>query len=442
MFSLESRLRRRLLVGVLLVSLVLGVTVRMAVHQQQSKLLNYQLEQVARALILSDLQGTAQTWDSDPALHLDVQIWDAQGLLLYRSSELINVALNMPPGLSAARSGSQSDAVKLKVFTLSNGQRTVQVMHAQELRNELYLDAELAVLIPAMLVMLVGALLVSMTIRKELEPIRELDAELNRRDASSLQPVALSHAPTELASVVSTLNRLLLQLETSLQAHKRFIANAAHELRTPITALSLEVENLLRGQDQPQMLATAARLKLGTQRTQHLLQQMLTLARLEARIQSRHSLPVDLQSLAQRSMVDLSALASRRGIEFELDASGPAVVQGDPDDLRLLLDNLLGNALKFSPPDSIVQLSLSPQGQGVTLTLRDHGPGIAPELRQRILLPFVRVDAAIEGAGLGLSIVQEVVLNQGATLSLESPAEGPGLLVRIEFLGGISQVPQ
>lgn len=438
MFSLESRLRRRLLVGVLLVSLVLGVTVRMAVHQQQSKLLNYQLEQVARALILSDLQGTVQTWDTDPALHLDVQIWDAQGKLLYRSSELINVALNMPPGLSAARSGSQSDAVKLKVFTLSNGQRTVQVMHAQELRNELYLDAELAVLIPAMLVMLVGALLVSMTIRKELEPIRELDAELNRRDADSLQPLALQHAPSELASVVSTLNRLLLQLETSLQAHKRFIANAAHELRTPITALSLEVDNLLRDQDQSQMLATAARLKLGTQRAQHLLQQMLTLARLEARTPQKPRVTVDLQILAQQSMVDLSALASHRGIEFDLEAPGPAVVQGDPDDLRLLLDNLLGNALKFSPPDSSVKLSLSQEGHNVTLTLRDYGPGIAPELRERILLPFVRVDASIEGAGLGLSIVQEVVLNQGATLSLESPAEGPGLLVRIDFLGGIS----
>ena len=436
MFSLESRLRRRLLVGVLLVSLVLGVTVRMAVHQQQSKLLNYQLEQVARALILSDLQGTVQTWDTDPALHLDVQIWDAQGILLYRSSDLINVALNIPPGLSAARSGSQSDAVKLKVFTLSNGQRTVQVMHAQDLRNELYLDAELAVLIPAMLVMLVGALLVGMTLRKELEPIRELDAELKRRDADSLQPVALQHAPAELANVVSTLNRLLLQLETSLQAHKRFIANAAHELRTPITALNLEVDNLLRAQDQPQMRATAARLKVGTQRTQHVLQQMLTLARLEARTQPRPRVTVDLQALAQQSMVDLSALASHRGVEFELDAAGPATVQGDPDDLRLLLDNLLGNALKFSPPNSIVKLSLSSWEQGVTLVLRDHGPGIAPELRQRILLPFVRVNAAIEGAGLGLSIVQEVVLNQGATLSLESPSEGPGLLVRVNFPGG------
>ena len=412
---------------------MLGVTVRMAVHQQQSKLLNYQLEQVARALILSDLQGTVQTWDTDPALHLDVQIWDAQGILLYRSSDLINVALNIPPGLSAARSGSQSDAVKLKVFTLSNGQRTVQVMHAQDLRNELYLDAELAVLIPAMLVMLVGTLLVGMTLRKELEPIRELDAELKRRDADSLQPVALQHAPAELANVVSTLNRLLLQLETSLQAHKRFIANAAHELRTPITALNLEVDNLLRAQDQPQMRATAARLKVGTQRTQHLLQQMLTLARLEARTQPRPRVTVDLQALAQQSMVDLSALASHRGVEFELDAAGPATVQGDTDDLRLLLDNLLGNALKFSPPNSIVKLSLSSWDQGVTLVLRDHGPGIAPELRQRILLPFVRVNAAIEGAGLGLSIVQEVVLNQGATLSLESPSEGPGLLVRVNF---------
>lgn len=433
MFSLESRLRRRLLVGVLLVSVVLGVTVRMSVHQQQSILLNYQLEQVARALILSDLQGTVQTWDSDPALHLDVQIWDADGMPLYRSSDLIDVDLDTPPGLSAVRSGHQRDAVKLKVFTLSNGQRTVQVMHAQDLRDELHMDAEIEVLIPAMLVMVVGAVLVAMTIRKELEPIRQLDAELSRRDVGSLQPVVLPQAPAELASVVSTLNRLLLQLETSLQAHKRFIANAAHELRTPITALSLEVDNLLRGQDQPQMLATAARLKRGTQRTQHLLQQMLTLARLEARTSSRPRVAVDLQPLVQQSMVDLSTLASHRGIEFELDASGAAIIQGDPDDLRLMLDNLLGNALKFSPPDSVVKVRLSPHGQGVTLALRDSGPGIAPELRERIVLPFVRVNSAIEGAGLGLSIVQEVVMNHGATLWLDTPPDGQGLLVRVDF---------
>jgi two-component system OmpR family sensor kinase len=435
MFSLESRLRRRLLVGVLLVSIVLAATVRMKVHEQQSNLLNYQLEQVARALMLSDLQGTAQTWDSDPALHLDVQIWDAEGMLLYRSSDLINVALDTPPGLSAVRSGHQSDAVKLKVFTLSNEQRTVQVMHAQNLRDELRLDAELEVLIPAMLVMLVGAILVTMTIRKELEPIRELDAELSRRDADSLQPVALPQAPAELASVVRTLNHLLLQLESSLLAHKRFIANAAHELRTPIAALSLEVDNLLCGQDHSQMLATAARLKLGTQRAQHLLQQMLTLARLEARTQPRPRVTVNLQQLAQQAMMDLSALASHRAVEFELDAKGSVSLQADSDELRLLLDNLLGNALKFSPPGGIVKMSLSQQGQGITLELRDNGPGIAPDLRDRILLPFVRVDTAIEGAGLGLSIVQEVVQNHGATLLLETPPDGNGLLVRVNFPG-------
>jgi two-component system, OmpR family, sensor kinase len=438
MFSLESRLKRRLLLGVLLVSMVLAVTVLTQVHKQQKELLNYQLEQVARALILSDLQGTAQTWDSDPALHLDVQIWDADGVLLYRSSEQIDVALDTPPGLSSVRSGHQSDAVELKVFTLSNGQRTVQVMHSQDLRDQLYWDSELEVVIPALLVMLVGAVMVTLTIRKELEPIRELDDELSRRDASSLQPVVLPQAPAELAGVVSTLNRLLAQLDTSLQAHKRFIANAAHELRTPITALSLEVDNLLRGQDQAQMLQTAARLKLGTQRAQHLLQQMLTLARLEARTKARPLVPVDLQHLAQQSMMDLSALASHRGIEFALDTSGSTLVQGDADDLRLMLDNLLGNALKFSPPDTVVEMHIVHQAQSVSLMLRDQGPGIAPELRERILLPFVRVDSTIDGAGLGLSIVQEVVLNHGATLSLESPADGKGLLVRVSFPDQIS----
>lgn len=431
MFSLESHLKKRLLLGVALVSLVLGLTVRTQVHEQQSELLNYQLEQVARALILSDLQGTEQTWDSDPALHLDVQIWDVDGKLLYRSSDKIEVDLDTPPGLSSVRSGPQGDAVRLKVFTLSNGQRTVQVMHAQDLRDALHWDAELNVLIPALLVMLVGAVLVAMTIRKELEPIRELDQELSRRDVNSLQPVALPQAPAELASVVNTLNRLLQQLDTSLQAHRRFIANAAHELRTPITALSLEVDNLVRGQDQAQMQQTAARLKLGTQRAQHLLQQMLTLARLEARTQPRPRVAVNLQALVQASMMGLSALGSHRGIEFALETSADTTVQGDPDDVRLLLDNLLGNALKFSPAQGVVEVSVRRDGHHVTLLVRDHGPGIAPELRERITLPFVRVDSAVEGSGLGLAIALEVVHNHDATLTLEDPGTGPGLQVRV-----------
>ncbi|MBK1682947.1 sensor histidine kinase [Rhodoferax fermentans] len=433
MFSLEKRLKVRLLLGMLLVGLVLGLVVRMQVHRQQGDMLDYQLEQVARALILSDLQGTRQTWDDDPALHLDVQVWDAVGSLLYRSSEQIDVDLDTPPGLSLVRSGHQADAVTLKVFTISNGQRTVQVMHAKSLRDELRWNAVLEVLLPSMLVVLVGALLVNFTLRRGLAPIRQLDDELSRRDASSLAPLEIPEAPTELASVVDTLNRLLQQLDASLQAHKRFIANAAHELRTPITAISLEVDNLLGSQDTAQMRQAASRLKLGAQRSQHLLQQMLTLARLEARAKPRPSVVVDLQSLAQDALVGLSTLASQRGIEFALETHGVTVVQGDPDDMRLLLDNLLGNALKFSPPDAVVEVNLRGDEQGVTLLVRDHGPGIAPELRARMLLPFVRVNAAVDGAGLGLAIVLEVVQKHGASLVLEDPASGPGLLVRVTF---------
>lgn len=433
MVSLESRLKRRLLLGVLLVSVVLGVTVRNQVHQQQTELLNYQLEQVARALILSDLPGTVQTWDDDPALHLDVQIWDADDQLLYRSSDKISVKRQTPPGLSSVRSGPQFDAVQVKVFTLSNQQRTVQVMHAQALRDALHLDTELEVLIPALLVMLVGATLVGITIRKALKPIRQLDEELGRRDASSLQAVVLHDAPSELLRVVNTLNRLLAQLDDSMQAHKRFISNAAHELRTPITAIRLDVDNLLQGQDPAQAQATTTRLKTSVGRAQHLLLQMLTLARLETHTRARPLAPVDLQLLAQESMMGLSALASHRGIEFALQARGDTVVRADADDMRLLMDNLLGNSLKFSPTNSVVEMQLAGDDQTVRLLLRDHGPGIAPELRSRVMLPFERANKTVDGAGLGLAIVQEIVSNQGATLTLEAPAEGNGLLVRVIF---------
>ncbi|MBA3058131.1 MAG: hypothetical protein KJ614_17460 [Gammaproteobacteria bacterium] len=433
MYSLEQRLKKRLLLSMALVGLLLGIVVQVQVHRQQGEMLDYQLEQVARALILSDLQSTVQTWDDDPALHLDVQVWNAQGLLLYRSSDQIDVKLDTPAGLALVRSGPQRDAVRVKIFTLSNGQRTVQVMHAKSLRDELRWNAVFQVLFPVMLVLLISAVLMNATLKRGLAPIRELDDELSRREAASLTPLELPHAPAELARVVATLNRLLQQLDASLQAHKRFIADAAHELRTPITALSLEVDNLLRGQDQSEMQATAARLKLSIQRTHHLLQQMLTLARLEARSQPRAWLAVDVQQLVQDSMMGLAALGHHRGIEFALDVSGVPKVSGDPDDLRLLLDNLLGNALKFSPPDSVVEVSLRQQGTQVILRVRDHGAGIAPALHQRILLPFVRVDTEVQGAGLGLAIALEVVQSHGASLSFEDPPDGPGLVVRLSF---------
>jgi len=433
MVSLETRLKRHLLFGVLLVGIVLAVAVRTQVSHQQRDLLDYQLEQVARALILSDLQGTIQTWDDDPSLHLDVQVWDEKNVRLYRSSPQIEFGPDTRQGFSPVLSGPQRDAVMLKVFTLKNSLRTVQVMHSQALRDALILDAEAEVLVPTFLAMLLSSALVGATIRKGLEPIRELDQELGKRDAASLVPVKLPHAPAELAHVRDTFNRLLQQLDISLQAHKRFIANAAHELRTPITALALEVNNLASGHSQLQMQHTAARLKLGVQRTQHLLQQLLTLSRLESKTEPASKTSVDLMHLTQESMVGLSTLGSHRGVEFALEASGSTLVQGDPDELRLLLDNLLGNALKFSPRNATVEVGIYPQAQAVVLVLRDHGPGISPELRERIGQPFVRANAAIEGSGLGLTIALEVVKSHQATLLLEDPAHGPGLQVRISF---------
>lgn len=433
MASLESRLKTRLLLGVLLVGIVLAVAVRTQVNRQQRELLDYQLEQVARAMLLSDLQDL-QAWDDDPALHLDMQIWDRAGNRLYRSSAQIELGSDTHPGFSVLPSGPQADAVMLRVFTLKGTERTIQVMHSRELRRALTRDAELQVLVPTLLAMLIVAVLVGTSIRKGLEPIRDLDEELSHRDAASLEPISLAHAPAELARVVRTLNRLLQQLDASMQAHKRFIANAAHELRTPITALRLEVDNLAHGQDPVQIREAASRLKMGVHRAQRLLQQMLTLARLEGNTNPQPWIAVDLMRLAQESMMDLSALGSQRGIEFAFETSGSTVVQGDPNDLRLLLDNLLGNALKFSPENATVELSIHQQGEAVVLLLRDRGPGIAQALRERVFLPFVRTNPAIEGSGLGLTIALEVVLNHGATLLLEDPPEGPGLQVRVSFL--------
>jgi signal transduction histidine kinase len=433
MNSLQTRLRRRLLVGFLLVGLVLGLAVRYQVNRQLGEFLDYQLEQVARALILSDLQGTGQTWDDDPALHLDVQIWDAQGKRLYRSSELIDFGPDTPNGLSLIRSGPQGDAVLLKVFTLRNFERTVQVMHAKALRDDLRLDAVLDVMLPALLVLAIGAWLVGVPVKQGLAPLRDLTAALSQRRVGAMQPLELPQAPTELAPVIDTFNRLLLQLDASLQAHKRFIADAAHELRTPVTALGLEVSNLAHAPSAEQVQQSVQRLQRGVARAQHLMRQMLTLARLEARTQPKPQQPVDLAVLVQQALMDLSALAIHRGIEFELDAPDRLCVLGDADDLRLLLDNLLSNAMKFSPAQASVTVGLSTSPAPARLRIRDQGPGMPPALRQRLGQPFVRADSAVEGAGLGLSIALEVARTQGVAVAFEDPTDGLGLCVVVDW---------
>lgn len=435
--SIERQLRWRLLFGSLAVSGVLSVTVALLVAREVSGMLDYQLEQVARVLADRDFGPPSQAaapLPEDPAMHLDVQVWNRDGRLLYRSSPALDLPLETPLGFSEARSGSEDDAVELRLFTLRTGRRTVQVGHPLELRHELASDAGIKLLGPALAAMAALSLLVVLTVRRALAPLRRLRQELSQRDAQALSAIVLPDAPAELQLPLQTLNDLLSRLEASFAGYRHFAADAAHELRTPLAAVRLQADNLAGARTEAERRHAAAELRGGIDRVQRLVQQLLELARLEAGRPAAGRTRVDLAGLARDCLVARAVEASARAMELSLEAAGQAEVHGDAAALRMLLDNLLGNAIKYGPPGSLVEVVVRQADHRVQLLVRDRGRGIPAEARQRVLERFYRHEPGdLPGSGLGLAIVAEVAHSHAARLALQDRADGPGLEVEVLF---------
>ena len=438
--SIEGRLLRVLLLASVGVSLALAVATAALVRQKVGDLLDYQLEQAARTLLLQADDADRSLAD-DPLLHLEAQVWSRDGRLLWRTGDDLHLPADTPPGLSTTAAGH--GRIATRVFTLSDAHRTVQVALELSLRDDLALEEGLEVLWPALLALGVLSLLIVWTVRRSLAPLRDLDHQLARRNPRSLAPIELPQAPQELTRPLATLNGLLARLDDALATHRRFVADAAHELRTPLAAIRLQASNVFTAPDPAAREAARLQLLRGIERAQHLAEQMLALARFEPGGSELAHAPVDLHALAQQALIHLSALAAARRIELALQGESAAIVAGDAEALRVLLDNLIGNAIKYGPQDSTVEVALerSTDDAAVTLRVRDEGPGIAPTLRERVFDRFQRGDDRAGGSGLGLAIVADIVRAHGARIELGDarPAgaaggdQAPGLCVVVRF---------
>ncbi len=435
--SIARRLLWRLLSGCLLVGLVMAITVAALVARQTQELLDYQLEQVARVLIDHDFNRLNVPLVDDPAAHLDIQVLDREGRRIYRSGNEVDVPVDAPLGFSRQISRTDPDEdgvideVMLRVFTLRSEFRTVQVMQPWTLRQELAWEAGVRLFLVAMAA-LAGLVLVALaSVHGALKPLRQLHDELGRRGADSLAPIVLTDAPADLQRPLWALNGLLARLDDSLQAHRHFIADAAHQLRTPLAAVRLQSDNLARTPEGPERELAQQRLGQGLERLQRLVEQLLALARLEHRDPTASPQTCDLKAVATEALVGLALAAAQRGIELVLEADEPVPVPGGDTEWRMLIDNLVDNAIKHGPRDSVVHLRAArAQGQAL-LEVSDQGPGIAAADRQRVLQRFARGEGHGGGSGLGLAIVAEVARRQGATLALDEPPHGRGLRVRV-----------
>jgi signal transduction histidine kinase len=257
---------------------------------------------------------------------------------------------------------------------------------------------------------------------------------VSRRRPDALAPLSERGLPDELQPLAASLNGLLERLSGAIAAQRRFTADAAHELRTPLAALKLQLD-LARRADEPRARAAAFDdLEAGVARASHVVEQLMTLARVEPEAMAQMRTQCDLVALAKDAIVSRAALAANKGIDLGLARASPAAVDGDPASLGILLSNLIDNALRYTPRGGRIDVAVDRDDDHATLTVADTGPGSAPEARERVFDRFYRGENGEEtGSGLGLSIVKRIADAHQASISLDAPEHGSGLVVRVRF---------
>lgn len=440
----------------LLVSLLLSITVAAAINGVGNYLLDekviqpYLDGQLTRVSSLIDILFKS-TIDNEKARvditqyleskhfsskHFIFQVWDDHNkLLMYSSNPVIASASlkNAPPGFS--NQVIQQDDWRI----LSNYNETLKVKiivaELSNLRRELADDIAHSNADILLITYPVFGVLVWFIISLALRSVTRVTSEISNRASTYLEPVQLTEIPVEIKPLVAELNQLFIRLKLAFERNKRFSADAAHELRTPLAALKTHAQVALKAKTEEERIDALHRLLEGVDRSSHVVAQLLTLSRLGAEESLTDLKPFDLHRLATEIIALLAPHAFEKNIEIEL-ASPPnhTTILGNNTAVGILIRNVVDNAIRYTPPDGKVTVSILEAAKTVTLRITDTGPGIPIELRERVFERFYRIlGSKATGSGLGLAIVLQIAKLHQAQITLDTPSTGSGLEFNIIF---------
>lgn len=328
----------------------------------------------------------------------------------------------LPEGFQNRESGGTT--WRLYVHTLPSGQR-LAAGQMTAVRFEVARDSALRTLVPILLLVPGLSLLAAWVIRRGLQPVTQLAGQLDRRDDTNLTEISSAAVPTEIEPFVTSINGLLRRLAAVLDQQRRFIADAAHELRSPLTALSLQAENLEHSLASAAAPERIARLKAGLERSRHLLEQLLSLARHQAG--AAPVVEVAFDRLVRQVIEDCMPLAAARDIDLGCAQLDPVNLKAPAENLTVVARNAIDNALRYTPPGGTVDVSLYLEGGEVVFLVDDSGPGIPAGEAERLFEPFYRLPGGDgTGSGLGLSIIGAVAERQGGRATLGNRPGGAG----------------
>ncbi|CAM4063770.1 ATP-binding protein [Roseateles saccharophilus] len=446
MLSIERTLLRLVMAALLIGAVSVSGTVYFATLEEFNEALDAELKHVATSLAryrdLSDASsaqrpaGTGRV--AEPELEdseIETFTRDAAGKLLYASDEKVRMPFIDSEGLTRVSVGGESWIV----YTARHRVGYAQAAQRVDSRRAIARESATRILPPMLLLAMgIGGLLIY-GLRLGLRPLDAAARDVAGRSARSLAPIDCTRLPAEITPMVQAINGLMARLDDSMTAQRRFLADAAHELRSPITALRLQLQLLDRSSDGAANAAARADLQQGVDRAQRLVEQLLQVARTEPEAQIAPMLPLDLGSIVREVVEAASAKAEAWQLDLGATLAEEVPVLGDRSQLLILLNNLVENALRHTPSGGVIDVGAEMRDGRPVLFVLDTGPGIPKAERERVFDRFyrggqpARSGRAALGSGLGLAIVKAIAGQHGAVVELLDRVGEPGLEVRVSF---------
>lgn len=432
-------IRRQLLIWLLAIVVagvgVAGWLIYRQALAEANELFDYQLQEIAAAL---PSEPFAQIFGAhnDADEGIVIQIWSRTGALMYYSHPRAPLAPRAELGFSTER----TERGDWRVYGAIVGDNVVQLAQPISVRNRLAANVAWRTLWPLIVLLPFLGLAVWMIVGRGLAPLARVTRALNARRPDALEPLPDRRLPQEVRPLVHALNGLLARLAAALDTQRAFVADAAHELRTPLAAVQIQSQLVARAQDDAARREALADLQAGVTRATRLAEQLLALARAEPEAGAEKA-QVDLRVILAECVAAHALLAERGGVDLgfeDYEAAEPAMVRADANALRAMFGNLLDNAVKYTPSGGRIDVALSLDADArACVRIADSGPGIPEQERARVFDRFYRDESArsrtdVSGSGLGLAIVKRVAQQHGASVELGDAPLG-GLLVTVRF---------
>lgn len=441
--SLRGRLLWFLLAAITMAAIAQAAIAYRSALSDADQIFDYHMQQMAMSLRSSaTLTNKAADASPDPGNDdLVVQVWTPDGAQVFRS--LSRAAL--PQRAVLGFSNVKANNTTYRIFSVQTSNQTVQVAMDMAVRQRMAGTLALRTVGPIAVMAPILMLVVWWVVSGSLAPVSRVKRQVAARQADDLSPVSENDLPDEVLPLVHELNLLFGRVRTAFEAQQHFVADAAHELRSPLAALKLQVLSLERAQDDVARSVAIGRVTAGIERATRLVEQLLVLARQEGSVDDVRLDRVNLSDLVKRTLGDMAGLAQARQIDLGLEHADDVAVDGQPDALIILMRNLVDNAIKYTPAGGTVDIELrripaEAKVKGVAapgrvlLSVEDSGPGIPPDERERVFSRFYRVPGSqAGGSGLGLAIIKSIAERHGAVLTLDSSERLGGLKIKIDF---------